>query len=295
MARPQNWTNDKEHFYKYLSPDTAKIVLENNTLRWSLPTLFNDPFDIQFDLHVDYDRDTITTKILDEMWLTYTGKKPMAPNSPLAHGWNLLQGLNFSKEQLIHEFKDAVEEGVERGTRQLPHAQAESRKIITSTQVLCLSEVFDNILMWSHYAKNHTGAVLRFSCIDYLDSAWGVAQPVKYEAAMPTLWNENEFIEFMSGQRVLNVREVLDKALLSKAVEWSYEKEWRLAGALFSQRPFEDIPFHIKELTGIFLGCRVSPGDKDEILKLAAAKYSHAAVFTGRKSERKFALEFEPL
>lgn len=39
-------THERHVFYKYMSANTAKIVLENCSLRWSSPTIFNDPFDV---------------------------------------------------------------------------------------------------------------------------------------------------------------------------------------------------------------------------------------------------------
>ena len=43
------------HFFKYVNVDAAKIILESGKLRWSSPLMFNDPFDVQFDLHVEFD------------------------------------------------------------------------------------------------------------------------------------------------------------------------------------------------------------------------------------------------
>jgi hypothetical protein len=54
MALPPDPPDRK--FYKYMTAATAKKVLEKSTLRWALPTQFNDPFDVQFDLRVEYDR-----------------------------------------------------------------------------------------------------------------------------------------------------------------------------------------------------------------------------------------------
>jgi len=34
-----------------------------------------------------------------------------------------------------------------------------------------------------------------------LDSAWGAAQPVKYEQKMPLLLNEDDLVKLMSGQK----------------------------------------------------------------------------------------------
>jgi hypothetical protein len=49
-------------FYKYMKADTAKKVLEKSSLRWALPKLFNDPFDVQFDLRVGYDRERVIAR-----------------------------------------------------------------------------------------------------------------------------------------------------------------------------------------------------------------------------------------
>src|SRR6266446_7525436 len=42
--------HDRQSFFKYMPASTAKVVLENGTLRWSSPVLFNDPFDVPREL-----------------------------------------------------------------------------------------------------------------------------------------------------------------------------------------------------------------------------------------------------
>src|SRR3954467_3752612 len=46
MAAPEG---PPELVYKYMSSETALIVLDKLSLRWSSPLLFNDPFDGQWD------------------------------------------------------------------------------------------------------------------------------------------------------------------------------------------------------------------------------------------------------
>ena len=62
-------------FFKYVTADTAKIVLESGARRWSSPLLFNDPFDVQFDLHVEYDAKKLVSLIREELWEIYSGRK----------------------------------------------------------------------------------------------------------------------------------------------------------------------------------------------------------------------------
>ncbi len=44
--RSPNRMHERSTFYKYMSLNTAKIVLDSCSLRWSSPVLFNDPFDV---------------------------------------------------------------------------------------------------------------------------------------------------------------------------------------------------------------------------------------------------------
>jgi hypothetical protein len=60
--RPEHWKHDRDHFYKYMSGSTAKIVLKNRSLKWSPASAFNDPFDMQFDLHLDFDEEKLVAQ-----------------------------------------------------------------------------------------------------------------------------------------------------------------------------------------------------------------------------------------
>jgi hypothetical protein len=74
--RPHNWTHDRQVFYKYTTRPAGKSILGNKQLRWSSPRFFNDPFDIQFDLHLEFDRDRVKAKILDGLWQAHYGDNP---------------------------------------------------------------------------------------------------------------------------------------------------------------------------------------------------------------------------
>ena len=74
MALP-SWSHDRKCFYKYMTADVAQLVLQNNTLRWALPKLFNDPFDVQFDLRVEYDRGRVIDRALQNLVDLYMGRR----------------------------------------------------------------------------------------------------------------------------------------------------------------------------------------------------------------------------
>ena len=67
MSKSEGEAPTVQVFYKYTSPDTALAVLRSKTFRYSSPLLFNDPFDFQSGLHLDFDVATLPSKIFDRL------------------------------------------------------------------------------------------------------------------------------------------------------------------------------------------------------------------------------------
>jgi hypothetical protein len=128
--------------------------------------------------------------------------------------------------------------------------------------------------------------------LEKYDSAWGVAKPVRYEKEMPFLVDEEKLVRVLSGEGTIATPELFEDAVYVKAVDWAYEKEWRLVGGWEPDETAEFIPFNPEEVTALYLGCRMSEADKKEINEIAAKKYVHAPVYEGRKSTQRFGLEF---
>lgn len=88
-----------------------------------------------------------------------------------------------------------------------------------------LSESYDNILLWSHYAASHTGFVL---AID-LDENNNHVQKVIYQDSLPEFDMDWYFkIKDEEVQDSENVSYLL-KDFAIKSTNWAYEKEWRVA------------------------------------------------------------------
>ncbi len=56
-------THKQEHFYKYVTADTAEKILESGKLLWSAPHLFNDPFDHQINYRFPFSETDATEKV----------------------------------------------------------------------------------------------------------------------------------------------------------------------------------------------------------------------------------------
>jgi len=100
--------------------------------------------------------------------------------------------------------------------------------------VICMAKDWKSPLMWTHYAKNHTGVCLGFEVPD--------DKPIqmKYEAERIKL--------ILDLQKPIGGidRELLLKVLTTKFTQWAYEQEWRLLSKLEERDPdngFFYIPF----------------------------------------------------
>jgi len=283
-------------FYKYMKADTAKTVLENNSLRWSSPTLFNDPFDLQFDLHLEFNSDRVVSRVLDRFVDVYTGRAQPTAGSTLDENANLLriEKPGLKEEAVRRETRPAIDATIRAIEAGLPKLHDELRAVLAPRKILCLSEMPDNLLMWAHYAEHHRGAVIEFSYIEEgkYASAWGAAKPVRYAAEIPKLADEAALVRRLLGHGHLATPEQFQDSVYVKAETWAYEKEWRVLGGWEDENSVEDIPFRPNEMTAVYLGCRMSNADQEQIRAMVGEKYPHAVIRAGTKSTRRFALVF---
>jgi hypothetical protein len=87
-----------------------------------------------------------------------------------------------------------------------------------------LSETYDNILLWSHYASSHTGFVLEIE----IDENHSHVQKVSYQDTLPNFdinWYFN-----LKNDKSTNSDEIayLLKDFAIKSTHWHYENEWRV-------------------------------------------------------------------
>lgn len=283
-------------FYKYATKDTALIVLRNRTLRWSTPVLFNDPYDHQFDLHLEVNRDVLTRRALDKVWEAMTGNGPYVPHpkNEMGKAIELVRsvGLTLSREEFDAGLGPGIVEGYEAAMRRLPEVHRQFREVIGKSKVLCQSEVPDSLVMWAYYAEQHKGAVLCFRSDAVPASPWRVARPVRYQQSMPRLCDEEFLSDMSAGLVALDASTLVNRVVYTKAAEWAHEREWRLqAGSGRNpDAPYEDISFHPRELDAVIFGCVMPPDDRRLISEVVRDRYSHARLLQAVKDDRAFRL-----
>jgi hypothetical protein len=88
----------------------------------------------------------------------------------------------------------------------------------------CLTEVKDSPLMWAHYASAHTGICVGFDTAGMLFPRQSF--PITYSMQRIRV-NASDLLRPSGGPVD---PDVLKSMLLTKAVHWEYEKEWRFLG-----------------------------------------------------------------
>ncbi|MDX5476872.1 MAG: DUF2971 domain-containing protein [Cyclobacteriaceae bacterium] len=144
-----------------------------------------------------------------------------------------------------------------------------------------LSEVPDNILMWSHYGENHTGFCLGlWSDVIEESELFEYLEPVSYFEKYPII----------GGLEDTNER--FYKRFFSKSSLWSYEKEWRLTKNHIEKRK---IRLPEESVAQIIIGCRADREKEIEVQRIRDKKYPDAAVFKAKVNEAEFKIDLELL
>ena len=116
--------------YKYREPSLFTLRnLEKGQLRFSTPSDFNDPFDCMI---------TTETKGEEVDWVRWLSRQP---------------GNRSDKERILAHLREIEFDGSK---------YTGNKGQTDSVYVLSLSERNDSVLMWSHYARFHSGIALGF-------------------------------------------------------------------------------------------------------------------------------------
>lgn len=289
----------KRAFFKYASPDTVRAILRTKTVRYSSPLTFNDPFDLQSGLHFDFDIDALPGRIIER--LGELASAPEAPPVDLSDVWGQLvlrvrehfPTHGFPRERWEHETSELFAWLAGR-IKETQHAYREHwrQKLLPGVRVFCVSEDHDNLLMWAHYGRDHTGAVFEFWSLPDEDNPLSVARRVQYGSVPPSFFSETEFLDDLLSIKKLDVSTLYRRYAYCKSDHWNYEREWRVWYPLSEAGEYEDMPIRQSEFRALYLGCRMRAEVREEILALVHQAYPDVRVLQAAKDEHVYQLRF---
>jgi hypothetical protein len=292
--------HDRDFFFKYAPADTAISILSNASLRWSSSVLFNDPFDCHFGINYGFDFNQLSDAMFKECKeFIFSDHEPRGDTSNVI--FNNLTIMRRARKKLrdrdlIHICNSLND--IDKFKHQLKLFNNSLLKSRTQHRILCLSEEHDNLLMWSHYAKNHSGCVIKLEYKEHLDNPIGAALQIKYSDKFPSIYNNvGEYVKVLTGQIQRNDNNILTEILTTKSTHWAYEKEWRCILPFYStsKELFDDYPIDKEEIGSVYFGCNILPEKKETIKGIIEDKYPHAQIYEASIDSSRFSLNFQPI
>ncbi len=186
-----------ERLYKYgRMNENSEQLFSCSTIWQASAASLNDPFECTPSFVFTHEPDKIMAQLIRTL---RKNDSMLTHNAAVAEATAIyLQGRHRNpatwdalRDDLIHQYRNKV-------------------------GLYCLTERNDSILMWSHYAAEHTGYCLEFEATDYTP-VFGTAHCVSYANAYPE-------IDFYNTTN----EDGLTLSFLTKFTDWSYEREWRI-------------------------------------------------------------------
>lgn len=267
-----------DRYFKYLSPDAARAVLTNRTLRWSRPSRFNDIFDMAVPHSTDFNADYVRQRAIELMWERVQSRTAEPSANQMGDMLEELKPvfLQMGFDRFTETMHESMAPTLKKMPRLLQELGLEIVEHMRTMKVLCLSRVHDHNQMWGVYASDHKGLVLEFANAEGVDSVYRIAQPVTYSDRPPPLLDDEGLSNFLAGNTSLTPK-LADPLIYLKSTHWSYEQELRIAtgDGRYPNDEIEDAHFHPRELVAVYFGARGSELRK-EVEPLVIARYPHA-------------------
>lgn len=279
-------------------------ALQNNTIHLSYPSTFNDPFDGT--LRISFD--TYCKKIIMDFENEF--------------------GLDVPKSLSTEEKIIYIHENIETGksliefTNQIHHWHQEEKNKLQKMGVCCFTdpEMRTSNLMWAHYANNHQGFCIEYQLPEHpnnKDEDWlSGLDPWKRSFltyTFPVAYCEKR-MDF--SQKWMDMDSIIERSndysdvfpyyqygLITKGIEWSYEREWRFIYPPVIESTKEKYPLTNRLKNGgnleffpiknVYLGYRMSQEAKDVIREIVCDRDVH--IYEAYPSEDDYCFEFKEI
>lgn len=241
----------EDYLFRYRFFDNEGKNLDaflNDKLYYSVPNHFNDPYDNMISINIDNLRNEIISSLNANMD-DYLKQSDFG-----IIGNQIARSAWICSDKTVGRFIEKAEE----------YAKELQYKLKENMKIICFSEVFDSILMWSHYADCHKGFclgykkenIIKAKSYDSKDNAIQLKTDllkVEYKNRMPSASSDfiRDYIHSESNPLIDDItkdyQKLLREFIVTKCSEWNYEKEWRLVPRTLNvkeQSPF--IYLHIK-------------------------------------------------
>jgi hypothetical protein len=220
-------------------------IFHHGRMKFSAVHTFNDPFDFKYTSVYPKNRDQF------EAW--HEEYEPWRSETELAEAWDRLQG-NVRVRDYLFTFMPRM-------------------NLLRHVYLLCLSEIVDNQLLWSHYTNCHRGFCVAIkpdilNAYRQLGDEFSAYGRVKYCNSPPK-------VRWFSD----SPKTIIASIFMSKSSIWSYEHEFRIALCSKENKTQKLVDVDPSFMSGIVLGARAP----FELRSRALALKEHRPEFSVRE------------
>lgn len=284
---------------KFCTIESGIKILTSQSLRWSAPHLFGDPFELHHQTPLDLTSESLLDVLLREALIMLFG-----PDVPTGRHNRLVNIMARWREQ--ERFCDEAEADTvlrellgqiaEIQARQVEEYLKQWRAFARNVRIACFSEKPNNIACWQRFGGNHTGIALRFNCGE--DTALPKPQRVTYHGNAPTITTRSEQLEVIYGRRSLPTPQEFPEKLLLKGRHDHLEQEWRCIDRSTDpecedgDQCYDIRKFPAHELRAAYFGVFAPERDKQYVSKLIRANYPTAKIYQAVAVPGRYEVDF---
>ena len=237
--------------YKYRDWNDGKYgrdILQKFELYFASPSQFNDPFDSKttynFGSMNDSERRLFIDKLLD------SGKKSfdrMEPKTPYEFNVAMI-------EKMMIEYPAVFQSSA----LEIEHEIAE--KVLG---IISMSATWNNLLMWSHYAKYHTGY-----CVGFNENKLRNSGSFKL-GGMVMYAKDNAFPKI---HPMMDRKQTFFKRTFIKSAEWEYEQEYRFLNEFTPEEQSKEnkriVQIEPSFIDEVIIGMKMPESDSKDIVDI---------------------------
>ncbi len=253
--------------YRFTYFDTNRFYEDilKNILYFSSKSQFNDPFDSQIPTR----HNLCNEKELDKYLENLLDKRGI-------DGDDKINKLKIAKDRLKNN-PEAIQTTID-------------NHIESKVGILALTENFENLLLWAHYANKHTGFCIELDAQLLNKLIIGEFQNNRELAFIFKVKYQNKFPIINPCKHSFEQRTQLQ--FLIKSKDWRYEQEWRIL-LLNGSRQNRELPPEV--FRKIYFGLKTDSNDIEISKELLGQYNSKIELYQAVKKKDTFSLEFKKI
>ena len=231
--------------YYYLEFSEIAIKMLTDPYIWfSNPKSFNDPFELPDVFESSWN--------IDEEWIDF--KYAYERHKDKLDALKGFKNANDAYLTLKYHNQEVI-------SKILEMKVSTFNETLNNTGVACFSRYYDNILMWSHYAKKHTGIVIGYNYdmikSDHNNLPGSDVDYRQHHKKLKTGHYAGDIKDFIRS-------EFTSRKLFNKHPSWAYEQEFRLINDTGDGK----YPIKKDYISELYFGCNIDKDIQEALLAI---------------------------